>query len=243
MSEALSCKVVGVGFYLIAQLVKNPPAMHETPVWFLGREDPLEKGLSNDSSILGLPWWLSWWEAACNVGDLGLIPRLGRFPGEGKDYPLQYSGLENSMDCTVPGVSKSRTRLSDFHQEESKKPDIGLQDVSRLPRPVWRMVYKLRIILGRGPPKPDVLSVPVRQREWAHSVHWKRTSGWTNGAVNNLRKHMGPKFSIKVMGKWRTSICSGPVADAMTKPASKLESQNTADTLMELAQVQDLSIR
>ena len=69
------------------------------------------------------------------MGDLGLIPRLGRFPGEGKDYPLQYSGLENSMDCTVPGVSKSRTRLSDFHQEESKKPDSGLQDASRLPRP------------------------------------------------------------------------------------------------------------
>ena len=37
-------------------------------------------------------------ESTCNVGDLGLIPGLGRFPGEGKGYPLQYSGLENSMD-------------------------------------------------------------------------------------------------------------------------------------------------
>ena len=37
-------------------------------------------------------------ESACSVGDLGLIPGLGRSPGEGKDYPLQYSGLENSMD-------------------------------------------------------------------------------------------------------------------------------------------------
>ena len=45
------------------------------------------------------------------MGDLGLIPGLGRSPGEGKDYPLQYSGLENSMDYTVHGVSKSRTRL------------------------------------------------------------------------------------------------------------------------------------
>ena len=43
-------------------------------------------------------------ESACNVGDLGLIPGLGRPPGEGKGYPLQYSGLENSMDCTVHGV-------------------------------------------------------------------------------------------------------------------------------------------
>ena len=52
-------------------------------------------------------------ESACNVGDLGSIPGLGRSPGEGKGYPLQY-GLENSMDCIVQGVVKSRTRLSDF---------------------------------------------------------------------------------------------------------------------------------
>ena len=40
-------------------------------------------------------------ESACNVGDLGSIPELGRYPGEGKGYPLQYSGLENSMDCKI----------------------------------------------------------------------------------------------------------------------------------------------
>ena len=54
-------------------------------------------------------------ESTCNLGDLGLIPGLGRYPGEGKAYPLQYSGLENSMDCIVHGVTKSRTQLSDFH--------------------------------------------------------------------------------------------------------------------------------
>ena len=48
-------------------------------------------------------------ESACNAGDLGSTPRLGRPPGEGKCYLLQYSGLENSMDCTVHGVAKSRT--------------------------------------------------------------------------------------------------------------------------------------
>ena len=53
--------------------------------------------------------------SVCNVGDLGLIPGLGRSPGEGNGYPLQYSGLENSMDSLVHGVAKSRTRLSDFH--------------------------------------------------------------------------------------------------------------------------------
>ena len=43
-----------------AQLVKNLPAMQETPVQFLGQEDPLEKGMATHSSILGLPWWLRW---------------------------------------------------------------------------------------------------------------------------------------------------------------------------------------
>ena len=47
-------------------------------------------------------------ESACNVGDLGLISGLGRSPGEGKGYPLQYSGLETSMGCIIHGVAKSR---------------------------------------------------------------------------------------------------------------------------------------
>ena len=54
-------------------------------------------------------------ESACNAGDPGSIPGSGRSPGEGKGYPLQYSGLENSMDCIVHGVVKSWTQLSDFH--------------------------------------------------------------------------------------------------------------------------------
>ena len=64
--------------------------------------------------ILGHPWWLSHKESTCQTGDLGLIPELGRSPGEGKGYPLQYSDLENSIDCTVHGVTESRTRLSNF---------------------------------------------------------------------------------------------------------------------------------
>ena len=53
-------------------------------------------------------------ESACNAGDLGLISGLGRSPGEGKGYPLQYSGPENFVDCIVHGVTKSQTWLSDF---------------------------------------------------------------------------------------------------------------------------------
>ena len=49
------------------------------------------------------------------MGDLGLIPGLGRSPGEGKGYPLRYSGLENSMDSIVPEVTKSLMQLSVTH--------------------------------------------------------------------------------------------------------------------------------
>ena len=54
-------------------------------------------------------------ESARNVGDLDLIPGLGGSSGEGKGYPLQYSGLENSMEGIVHGVAKSQTQLRDFH--------------------------------------------------------------------------------------------------------------------------------
>ena len=53
-------------------------------------------------------------ESTCHERDLGSIPELGRSPGEGKGYPLQYSGLESSMDCRVHGVAKSQTRLRTF---------------------------------------------------------------------------------------------------------------------------------
>ena len=54
-------------------------------------------------------------ESTCNIRDLGSIPGLGRSPGEGKGYPLKYSGLENSLDYIVHGITKSQTRLSDLH--------------------------------------------------------------------------------------------------------------------------------
>ena len=54
-------------------------------------------------------------ESACNAEDPGLIPGSRGSAGEGTGYPLQYSGLENSMDCIVHGVAKSQTQLSNFH--------------------------------------------------------------------------------------------------------------------------------
>ena len=81
--------------------------MQETLDQSLGWEDPLEKGKATHASILGLPCGLAGKETTCNEGDLGSIPGLGRAPGKGKGYLLQYSGLENSMDCTVHGVAES----------------------------------------------------------------------------------------------------------------------------------------
>ena len=60
---------------------------------------------------------------AHNAGVLGLIPGLGRFPGEGKGYLFQYSGLENSIDCIVHEIAKSQTELSVFHLKK-KQPKL-----------------------------------------------------------------------------------------------------------------------
>ena len=77
---------------------------------------------------MGFPCGSAGKESACNAGDLGSILELGRPPGEGKDYPLQYCVLENSMDCIVQGVVKSWTPLGDFHFHKSKnKMFYGLE--------------------------------------------------------------------------------------------------------------------
>ena len=73
--------------------------MPETPVQFLGQEVCLEKGqAATHSSFLGFPGGSDGKESVYNAGDLGLIPGLGRSPGEGNGNPLQYSCLENPMD-------------------------------------------------------------------------------------------------------------------------------------------------
>ena len=85
------------------------------PGLILNQENPLEKGRLPTPIFLDFSCGSAGKETACNVGDLSSIPGLGRSLGEGKGYPLQYSDLENSIDCIVHGVAKSRTRLSDFH--------------------------------------------------------------------------------------------------------------------------------
>ena len=72
-----------------------------------GDPNLLENGWTTHSNILGLRLWLSCKESACNAGDLGSLSGLGRSPGNGNGYPLQYFGLENSMDSIVHGVAKN----------------------------------------------------------------------------------------------------------------------------------------
>ena len=102
-------------FFLMAQFVKNPPAMQEALVWFLGGKDPLERNKLPTLALLGFRCGSAGKESACNERDLGSIPGLGRSPGEEKGFPLQYSGLENSMNCIVHVVAKSWSQLRDFH--------------------------------------------------------------------------------------------------------------------------------
>ena len=100
---------------LVAQLVKSPPAMHRSRFNSWVGQIRWRRGRLPTPVFLGFPGGSAGKESACNVEDLGSIPGTGRSPGEGNSYPLQYSGLENSMDCIVHGVAKSQTLLSDFY--------------------------------------------------------------------------------------------------------------------------------
>ena len=84
---------------LTAQLVKNPPAKQETQFDSWVRKIHWRRDRLPTLVLLDFPGDSAGKESACNAGDLGLIPGLGRSPGEGKGYPLRYSGLENPMDC------------------------------------------------------------------------------------------------------------------------------------------------
>ena len=88
----------GYRAFLVAQMVKNLPAMQETRVQFLGQKECLEKEMATHSSFrIGYP--KDW------IQSLGWEDPLEN----GKAYPLQHSGLENSMDCIVHEVAKNQT--------------------------------------------------------------------------------------------------------------------------------------
>ena len=114
-------------FTLVAQLVKNLPAMHETGFHHWVGKTPWRRDSLPTPVFLGFPGDSASKESVCNVGDLSLIPGLGRPPEEGKGYPLQYSGLKN----IVHGVTKSWTRLSDFQDHLCQRTYHLVQDSPR----------------------------------------------------------------------------------------------------------------
>ena len=132
---------------LIAQLVKNPPAMQE----ILGQEDPFNSWVRKipwrrdrlpPPVFLGFPCGSAGKEFACNAGDLGSIPGLGKSPREGKGYSLQYSGLENSMDCILQGITKSISwEMPGWmkHKLESRLPgEISRNSDMQMTPPLWQ---------------------------------------------------------------------------------------------------------
>ena len=98
---------------------------HSFPLWFITEYWILFPVLYSRDSLFIHSKYISLYllipsnsagkESACNAGDFSSIPGLGRSPGEGNSYPLQYSGRENSTECIVHGVMKSWRQLSDFH--------------------------------------------------------------------------------------------------------------------------------
>ena len=108
----------------------------------------LNREMNRCPSKMGFPDSSVGKESAFNAGDLGSIPGLGRSAGEGIGYPLQYSGLENSMDYTIHGVTKSQTRLSDFHFLEIQSP----------PKPIYEAVVSARLF----PLSPQMESPCIR---------------------------------------------------------------------------------
>ena len=115
--------------------------------------------------------------SVCNAGDPGSIPGLGRSPGEGNGSPLQYSCLENPMDCkawkaTVHGVAKSRIRLSDFitiHKDNSKwikDLNVRPETIKLLEENIGRMLNDINQSKILYDPPPRVMEIKAKVNNW-----------------------------------------------------------------------------
>ena len=111
----------------------------------------------------GLPGSSAGKESACNAGDLGSIPGLGRSPGEGNAYPFQYSGLENSMDCIV--------QIWITLQYSRKWPSLAAHRVKNLPATQGSQVW----LLGReGSPEKGMAThsnILAWRIPWTEELH------------------------------------------------------------------------
>ena len=136
-------------------------------------------------------------ESACNAGDLGLIPGLGRSPGERKGYPLPYSGLENSTDY-VHGDAKSRTRLSDFqfHLRVPWTARRSNQSILKEISPKYSLeglMLKLKLqYFGHLMRKTDSLekTLMLGKIECRRRRGWQRMR-WLDGITNSMHMSLG----------------------------------------------------
>ena len=137
--------------------------------------------------FLGFPCGSAGKESAYNAGDLGLIPGLGRSSGEGNGYPLQYSGLENSMYCTVHGVTKSQTWLNNFHFKLNTQTLAEYSDgVRQSSLGIWcsSPIFTLRLLL-------------IMDRPWALSLALSSPlTGWGNGPNPIPRNCLSDQFAF-----------------------------------------------
>ena len=112
-SLSLSCIGEGNGNPLQCSCLENP---RDSGAWWLPSMGSHRVGHDWSDIAAAAKIDSAGKESTCNAWDLGSNPGLGRWPGEGKGLPLQYSGLENSMDYIVHGIANSQTRLNNFHQ-------------------------------------------------------------------------------------------------------------------------------
>ena len=160
--------------------------MQETPVQFLVGKIRWRRNRLPIPVFLDFPRGSTGKESACNEGNLGSISGLGRSPGKGKGYPLQYSGLENSVDCTVHGVAKSWTLLSDFQLSlslsviqlgfpggsDGKESSCNVGDPNSIPE------------LGRSPGKGN--GYPLHQYSWLeNSMNWGAWQATVHGVTKS----------------------------------------------------------
>ena len=140
------------GASLVAQLVKNLPAMQETPVQFLGREVPLEKGQATHSSVLGLPWWLRWQRICLQCGRPGLDPWVGKIPLRRAWQPTP---------AFKPGESHGQKNLVGYIQS------VGLQRVGH----EWAAKHSTAVFTLQ-----DTFRVRGERKEWGFSGYCEYNS-------------------------------------------------------------------
>ena len=129
------------------------------------------KGIACERENWGFPGGSDGKESACNVGDPGSIPGMGRSPAEGKGYPLQYSGLENSMDCIVWGckeldmIERLSLSLSGLRREMSETVFVNFLWLEKID-----CIWETRsFMIGSVQFSRSVVSTSLRPHESQHA--------------------------------------------------------------------------